>query len=182
MSFTLFPIKNKSGMSFVEIVIAIGIAGIIMVSIPAMMQVMNKNTTSLAVNVTKTELISKIRLNSINLVAIESSAKMTQTLGNEGMVPDVGAANSNPNSSMLAKCMPTITSASGCDKTTMDDPRGFKFYLAGGNSVNSSDAVAGEDIFYTSRGVKCTSAQAANSEECPIKTSVWAEPFTLISN
>ncbi len=171
---TGFLNKNR-GMSLVEIVLVMGITGVVMLSIPAMMQVMNQTSNTMAVNMAKTELITKIRLDSINLGSIESSAKITQTLGTAGINSAGGA--SNPNFAMLSKCIPTITNISGCDKTSMDDVRGFKFYLAGGNSGNVADAVAGEGIFYTARGVKCTTTQALDPATCPIKTSVWAEPF-----
>ncbi len=46
------------------------------------------------------------------------------------MTPDVGSANNFPYSSMLANCMPGLASVSTGNKTTMDDVRGFKFYLA----------------------------------------------------
>ncbi len=171
------PIRNQRGISLIEIIVSVGIAGIIMISMLSMMQLMNKNSSNIAFNVTKNEVISKIRLNALSLASVETSAALTQTLGSSGMTPNVGSANSFPYSAMLANCMPGLATAATCDKTTMDDARGFKFYLANGSSADPTQAIAGEDIYYTTKGVRCTSEQAASPVECPLMTSVWAEPY-----
>lgn len=170
-------LANNSGILLIEVIISAGIAGILMISLLAMMQLVNQNSSRVSLGITKNEIVTRIRTNAALLANIESSARMTQTLGVNGLTPNVGTANNLTNFAALADCMPNINSSGTCNKTNMDDVKGFRFYLSNGASEDPTKAVAGEDIYFTLSGQRCTQTQAASPGECPIMSQVWAEPY-----
>lgn len=170
-------INNESGVLLIEVIISVGIAGILMLSLLSMMQLVNQNSSRVSLGITKTEIITKIRNNAALLANVESSARMTQTLGVNGLTPDIGTANSLTNFNALADCLPSVVSSGSCNKTNMDDARGFRFYLSNGTSEDPTKSVAGEDVYFTLSGQRCSQTQAASAAECPIMSQAWAEPF-----
>lgn len=176
-SHRLSLIANNSGILLIEVIISSGIAGILMLSLLAMMQLVNQNSSRVSLGITKNEIITKIRTNSALLQNLESSARMTQTLGVTGLTPNIGTPNNLTNFASLANCIPSVNNAGTCDKTNMDDSKGFRFYLSNGISEDPAKAVAGEDVFYTLSGIRCSQTQAAVPGDCPITAQAWAEPF-----
>lgn len=170
-------INNESGVLLIEVIISVGIAGILMLSLLSMMQLVNQNSSRVSLGVSKNELINRIRFNALSLPSMESSAKMTLALGTDGLTPNIGTANNLTNFAALADCMPTVGTSGTCNKSSMDDPRGFRFYLAGSASEDPTKAVAGEDVYYTVSGIRCDQTKAATPSECPIMAMAWAEPF-----
>jgi hypothetical protein len=170
-------INNESGVLLIEVIISVGIAGILMLSLLSMMQLVNQNSSRVSLGVSKNELINRIRNNAILLQNIESSAKMTMTLGTDGLTPNIGTANNMVNFRALADCLPSVGTTGTCNKTSMDDARGFRFYLSNGVSEDPTKATAGEDVYYTFSGVRCDQTKAATPAECPIMAQAWAEPF-----
>lgn len=170
-------LNNSSGILLIEVIISAGIAGILMISLLAMMQLVNQNSSRVSLGITKNEIITKLRTNAALLANMESSARMTQTLGIGGLTPNIGTPNNLTNYAALADCIPTLTTAGSCNKTNMDDAKGFRFYLSNGISEDPSKAVAGEDVYYTLSGQRCSQTQAATPGECPIMSQVWAEPY-----
>ncbi len=175
---------NNSGILLVEAVISIGIIGILMISLISMMQLLNNNSASVSVSMSKNEIINKIRLNSVNLLSIENSAKLTLAYGTQGLTPDVGTPNNNTNYSALADCIPTLATGGACNKALMQTPKGFPFYLTNGVSTDKNLIIAGEDVYYTLNGQRCDQAKAISSGQCPIAALIWAEPYcsSLLSN
>jgi hypothetical protein len=162
--------------------VAVGLSSIVMLGIVSMMDLLNKNNTRQGLIQTRGEIISKIRVQSLHFDNLKASAELTQTLGVAGLTPDVGSPNSIPHFDMLAKCMPEFTdsAAVGCDKTAMDVANlGNQFYLADNQSTDPNRAVAGEDVYYRSNGIRCDQATAANVDACPIMARVWFEPYCL---
>ncbi len=160
-----------------EAVISLGISGIILLSITSMMQLLNVNSSRVSMGATKFELVNKIRLNALHLLVLESSGRMNIALGTDGLTPNIGTPNNLTNFSALADCMPSLATAGSCNKGPMEDSRGFRFYLSLGHSEDPNKAVAGEDVFYTVTGVRCSQRQAADPSSCPISAMTWAEPF-----
>lgn len=176
-SFLFSLLKTSRGFSLLEAVISLGILGIILLSVTSMMQLLNVNSSRVSMGATKLELVNKIRINALHLLALESSGRMNITLGTAGLTPDIGAPNNLTNFRALADCMPSLATVGSCNKGPMEDSRGFRFYLSQGLSEDPNKAVAGEDVFYTVTGVRCNQTQAASPSECPISAMTWAEPF-----
>lgn len=170
-------IANNSGMLLIEVIISAGIAGILMLSLLAMMQLVNQNSSRVSLGVTKNEIINRIRVSAVSLTSIESSANLTETLGTDGLTPDIGTANNLVNFQALKDCLPSSGTAGTCNKSSMDDARGFRFYLANGSSTDPTKALAGEDVYYTISGIRCDQTKAVSASECPIMAQAWAEPF-----
>lgn len=170
-------ITNNSGIFLIEVIISAGIAGILMLSLLAMMQLVNQNSSRVSLGVTKNELINRIRVSAISLTSIESSANLTETLGINGLTPDIGTTNNLVNFQALKDCLPSSGTSGTCDKSTMDDARGFRFYLSNGSSTDPTKALAGEDVYYTISGIRCDQTKAVSPSECPIMAQAWAEPF-----
>lgn len=170
-------VSNSSGILLIEVIISAGIAGILMLSLLAMMQLVNQNSGRVSLGVTKNELVNRIRNSSVQLANLESSLKMTSTLGVEGLTPDIGTTNNLVNFNALKDCLPSLASSGNCNKSSMDDARGFKFYLSNGTSEDPLKAMAGEDVYYSLNGTRCDQTKAVSASDCPIMAESWAEPF-----
>lgn len=170
-------ITNNSGILLIEVIISAGIAGILMLSLLAMMQLLNQNSSRVSLGVTKNEIVNRIRNNAVLLANMESSIRMTSTLGADGLTPDIGTPNNLVNFNSLKDCLPSLATSGSCNKTSMDDARGFRFYLSNGISEDPAKAMAGEDVYYNLSGMRCDQTKAAIPAECPIMAESWAEPF-----
>lgn len=168
------PLNNR-GMLLIEVVIAVGIMGIITLAMLSMMDIVNSNSSKMNVLTARNQLINSIKLNSLSSANLEKSAAKTKELGADGITPNIGSPNSITYPSGLENCLPSIATATGCSKASLEDVRGNRFYLTDGNS----NILAGQDIFYTINGVKCDQTKAANANECPLASEVWFEPFCL---
>lgn len=172
----------SAGYSLLEVLIAVGLVGVIMMALLSMMDIMNANNKRLNLILVRNDVVNNIRTQGLLYSNVDTSALMTNTQGAGGIVPDVGSPNHLAHFDTLAKCLPSILdpALSGCSKTTVDEPgRGNLFYLADHNSLDINRAIAGEDVFYRTSGSRCDPADASAPEKCPLFARVWAEPYCL---
>lgn len=181
-------VKNNRGAFLAEVLIATVIAGILMVSLISMLQLVNTNSSRVTLGLTKNQIANQIRFNALSLKGVESSALITKYLSTNGLTPNVGSANNLVNASALADCLPNVAGGT-CTKENMvagtPDELGYRFYLYSGTLAdpNAPEAfsptrlVAGEDVFYKTSGERCSQTDAASASLCPLKAEVWAEPY-----
>lgn len=171
-----------AGYSLLEVLIAMGLVGVIMMALLSMMDIMNANNKRLNLILVRNDVVNNIRTQSLLYSNIDNSALMTNAQGAGGIVPNVGAPNNLAHFDTLAKCLPSILdpTLAGCSKATVDEVgRGNLFYLADHNSLDINRAIAGEDVFYRTSGSRCDPSDASTPEKCPLFARVWAEPFCL---
>lgn len=181
-------VKNNRGAFLAEVLIASVIAGILMVSLISMLQLVNTNSSRVTLGLSKNQIASQIRFSALSLKGVESSALITKYLSTNGLTPNVGTANNLVNASALADCLPNVAGGS-CTKENMiagtPDELGYRFYLYNGTlmdpsapeSFSPSRLVAGEDVFYKTSGERCNQTEAATASICPLKAEAWAEPY-----
>jgi hypothetical protein len=182
-------VKNRNGAFLAEVMIASVIAGILMVSLISMLQLVNSNSSRVTLGITKNQIANQIRLSALNLKSVESSSIITRYLSTSGLTPNIGSANNMVNSDALADCLPSVSSSGSCSKDNMTagspDELGYRFYLYNGILANPaapetftpSRVLAGEDVFYKVSGERCSQSDAASASLCPIKAEAWAEPY-----
>jgi prepilin-type N-terminal cleavage/methylation domain-containing protein len=173
---------NSRGFSLIEVLVAIGLVGVIMTALMSMTDIMNANNKRLNMVLSRNDIVNNIRTQSMVYSNIDASALMTNTNGVAGNRANNGPPNNLAHFDMLAKCLPSITDPLlvGCNKTTLDDPsRGNRFYLANHDSLDINQSIAGEDVYYRQSGIRCSAADAATPERCPLFARTWAEPFCL---
>jgi hypothetical protein len=170
------------GFSFIEIVVAMAITTIVLGGVLATFDLVNSNSAQYSLVQARNEIINKIRVQSLNPDNLVASAKITDTLGAAGIVPDYGLPNNILHSDLLKKCIPEVggTETYGCSKVKIDEPgKGFLFYLAENGVLDSERTVAGEDVYYKNTGMRCSSLEAESASSCPLAARVWFEPFCL---
>lgn len=173
---------NRNGFSLIELTVAMAVSGIVTLGVLATLNLIYSGGVRNNLLQARNELINKMRIQALNPNNMVASAKVTALLGSEGLIPDYGDISTLNFPDNLKKCHPDITDAgaSGCSRSSMETPgKGFLFYLAENGSLDPEKTVAGEDVYYRSSGVRCTSTEAANPDYCPLFARIWFEPFCL---
>lgn len=173
---------GHSGFSLIEAMIAMSVSGIIILGILSTLDLVYSGGAKFNLTQARNEIINTIRTQSISSSNLVASAKITETLGTAGLVPDHGEVSDLKYPSFLKNCIPDLVTSSsfGCDKSVLEEPgRGYLFYLTQNSVLDSEKTVAGEDVYYSNTGARCSSAQAASPDSCPIFARVWFEPFCL---
>ncbi|MCM2279388.1 MAG: hypothetical protein NDJ89_15035 [Oligoflexia bacterium] len=166
-------------MSLVETLISLAIMSIVIFGSLSVMSMMSASQIAQQMSLARDEIVTRIKVSTPQSAVLQNSATLTFAEGADGVPPQVpGGTSSFPHFEMFSKCLPDVTSVSGCDRTTMDDTaRGNFFYLAAANSTSPDEALAGENIYYSATGRRCVGASGANAEACPLIARVWSEPF-----
>ena len=171
---------NQRGFMLTEVIVSIGIMGIILFGIMSMMDIVNLNGSRIGAAITRNDLVARIRMNATRIATIEASANMTNNLGADGITPDIDTPNNLVKFYTLKNCFPRLNSTTeGCSKAELEDARGNRMYLAEGTSTDPNRALAGEDVFYSLQGVRCSQTEAEIINQCPISAMTWFEPFCL---
>lgn len=174
--------KPQAGFSLLEMMVAIGITGLILASVLTSASIMNSMKAQQRVSMTKNEIANRIRTLALTPGSLENSAIITFNLGTDGLLPAVGAPITFSRYDRLLKCHPAFTKPeqTGCDRSSMDDAqRGNYVYISDRNSLDPNTTVAGEYVYYSLDGARCTQAQAQSAAMCPIYARAWAEPYCL---
>ncbi len=158
-------LKSKLGMSLIEVLIALGMVGILSSVIATVMQQMQKAQNQ--VNVLNT--IENMRINIQKLAADGSAWRETvQDPGNSGTGLTLACVQNNAlcNHNAAAALIPSNETI---DNGTLDSaPFGDLAFLKtsnGGNYIDSTSATSG----YTDKGTPCTTWNATGNDDCPIR-------------
>ncbi len=175
-------ISNQSGLSMMEVLVAMGISFIVLTGVISTLNVVNRFSSQYGLSQARNEIVNKIRVQSLNTENLIASSALTEKLGEDGALPNYGPANNIKFPTLLKKCLPDVagTDNYGCDKASVDETgKGAKFYLAENGVIDVEHAVAGEDIYYKNTGTRCSTTEAASATLCPLSARVWFEPFCL---
>lgn len=178
----MIKMRASNGFSLAEVTIAMAVSALVIGGVMATLNLVSKGSAQHELLQARSEIVNNIRVQSLNINNLTQSAELTNSLGSTGVVPDYGAVSTLLYPQLLRNCLPNIsnTASAGCDKTNLEEPgKGFFFYLTQNESPDPEQAIAGEDIYYRSTGMRCSSVEAANTTICPLTARVWFEPFCL---
>ncbi|MCB0342762.1 MAG: prepilin-type N-terminal cleavage/methylation domain-containing protein [Bdellovibrionales bacterium] len=172
------------GISLLEVMIALGISGVVMMSVMSMTQMMYFNNSKMTLVSARGEILSRIRSIAVDISNMNYSAELTKAMGAQGYAAG-GASLQHNQYEMLANCLPEQTSSDECDKNTFDvADKGLHFYLTNvplaGGAPDPLNYVAGENVYYTSDGARCIEESDINDPiRCPLYADIWYEPYCL---
>jgi prepilin-type N-terminal cleavage/methylation domain-containing protein len=173
---------GQQGFTITEVLVAMGLSGLVLVSAMTSVNIMNSMRSQQRIQFTRNEISSRLRTLVLTPGTLENSAIITNNLGATGLTPAVGTEITFTRYNRLMKCHPAFTdpSQTGCDRATMDvEGKGNYVYISDRNSTDPAKAIAGEYIYYNLDGARCTQAQAADVNRCPIYARAYAEPYCL---
>lgn len=174
--------SDRSGFTLMEVLVAIAIGGIVMLSTLNSFDMLNSMRSQQRVQGARSEITGRIRTMVLTPGSLENSAIVTNALGAQGLAPSSAGSNLYSRYDRLLKCHPAFTdpAQTGCDRSTLDNPnKGNVVYISDRNSTDPNTTVAGDYVFYNLDGVRCTADQGEDPSQCPIFAKAWAEPYCL---